>query len=69
MILQLPFAVSIPEEGSVFDYYLDLKKYAFLPWSERHREGGTSGGSGYIVLPEVSSFPLLISVYCLNIKH
>ncbi len=54
MILQLPFAVSIPEDGSVFDYYLDLKGYMFLPWSDRHREKGKAGGGGYIALPEVS---------------
>ena len=50
-ILQLPFAVSLPEEGSVFDYYLDLKSYQFLPWSERRQEGRDTGG--YIALPEV----------------
>lgn len=52
--MQLPFAVSIPEEGSVFDYYLDLKRYTFLPWSDRHQNRGPAGNS-YIVLPEVSS--------------
>lgn len=50
-ILQLPFAVSLPEEGSVFDYYLDLKSYQFLPWSERRQEGRDT--AGYIALPEV----------------
>ena len=50
-ILQLPFAVTLPEEGSVFDYYLDLRSYQFLPWSERRLEGRDT--AGYIALPEV----------------
>ena len=54
-IMQLPFLVPLPEEGSVFDYYLNLKQYQFILWSQR---GGGSGGksirsSGYITLPEV----------------
>ena len=50
----LPFSVPLPEDGCVFDYYLDLRRYQFLPWSERKAEGGgatTSGG--FVSSPEV----------------
>ena len=53
LIMQLPYAVPLPDEGSVFDYFLDLKIYHFLPWAERKSEGRKSSGSGYIALPEV----------------
>ena len=56
--MQLPYAVPLPEEGSVFDYILDLKIYHFVPWSEKKAESrkrsGSTGDGGYIVLPEVS---------------
>ncbi len=56
LIMQLPYAVPLPEEGSVFDYFLDLKIYQFLPWSERKAEArkrGSNTDGGYIVLPKV----------------
>lgn len=57
--MQLPYAVPLPEEGSVFDYFLDFKLYHFLPWEEKKLEkrsnnnSGGGGGEGYITLPEV----------------
>ena len=56
MIMQLPYAISLPEEGSVFDYYLNLRQYQFLPWAVRR--GGSSGevsSTGYVSLPEVNT--------------
>lgn len=50
----MPFDMSLPEEGSVFDYYLNLSQYKFVPWSERKR-GGTVSASGYVSIPEVSN--------------
>lgn len=57
--MQLPFMVPLPEEGSVFDYFLNLKQYQFIPWSQRAGtepgHGHTKGmkSSGYVPLPEV----------------
>ena len=54
-IMQLPYMVSLPEEGSVFDYYLNLKQYQFIPWSQRGGDTNTRTmrSSGYVSLPEV----------------
>ena len=53
--MQLPYAVPLPEEGSVFDYYLNLRQYQFLPWADRKgNSGGDISSSGYVSLPEVS---------------
>ena len=55
LIMQLPYAVPLPEEGSVFDYYLNLRQYQFLPWADRKgNSGGDISSSGYVSLPEVS---------------
>ena len=53
--MQLPYMVSLPEEGSVFDYYLNLKQYQFVPWNERGGDTATRvmKSSGYVPLPEV----------------
>ena len=59
--MQLPFAVPLPEEGSVFDYYLDLRRYEFLPWRERHQERSSGG---YITLPEVRVGASLVPSFC-----
>lgn len=59
-VMQLSFTVPLPEEGSVFDYYLNLKQYQFIPWSQRagtdpSGRGGSKAArsSGYVPLPEV----------------
>ena len=54
-IMQLPFLVPLPEEGSVFDYCLNLKQYQFVPWSQRGGEAANKStrSSGYVSLPEV----------------
>ena len=62
-IMQLPFAVPLPEEGSVFDYFLDLNHYQFIPWSER--KGASKHHSrGYVSSSEVC-FPecTIVSVH------
>ncbi len=52
----IPFEMSVPEEGSVFDYYLNLRQYKFLPWSERKGGGSKDvSASGYVSFPEVST--------------
>ncbi len=51
--MTLPYAVPLPEEGTVFDYYLNLKQYRFIPWTGRKAEKKQGIGSGYISLPEV----------------
>lgn len=52
--MQLPFMVPLPEEGSVFDYFLNLKQYQFVPWSRRGETASrTLRSSGYVALPEV----------------
>ena len=68
-VMQLPFMVPLPEEGSVFDYFLNLKQYQFIPWSQRGAEPGTSGtkgvkSSGYVPLPEV----ILLEYYLMYIS-
>ena len=52
--MQLPYAVPLPEDGSVFDYFLDLKLYQFIPWAER-KSGTRRSSGGYVTLPEVCS--------------
>ncbi len=52
----IPFEMSVPEEGSVFDYYLNLRQYKFLPWSERKGGGSKDvSASGYVSFPEVNT--------------
>ena len=66
-IMQLPYMVSLPEEGSVFDYYLDMKQYQFVPWNERGRDTATRAvrSSGYISLTEVLDHCLiLVATFC-----
>lgn len=64
-IMQLPFAVSLPEEGSVFDYFLDLRRFQFLPWTERG-SGSSRCSGGYITLPEVSLYDAGSGTHCLD---
>lgn len=64
--MQLPYAIPLPEEGSVFDYYLDLRRYQFVPWAERTwGSGGTASasGSGYVVLPELERTAYVADLY------
>ena len=60
-VMQLPFMVPLPEEGSVFDYYLNLKQYQFVPWNERGGDTATRAmkSSGYVPLPEVLHHSLI----------
>jgi len=53
MIMQLPYATSLPEEGSVFDYHLNLRLHQFQPWSERKTSSNILS-TGYVPLPEVT---------------
>ena len=52
LIMQLPYAVHLPEDGSIFDYFLDLKMYQFNPWKARKITSRRATG-GYIATPEV----------------
>lgn len=45
--------VSMPAEGTVFDYWLEQKTYRFRPWRER-RGGKISAREDYVLLPEVN---------------
>ena len=61
-INDLPMSVSFPEEGSVFDYYLDLQTYKFELWS--NRKGRLAPRSnGYIPTPELSRLAYVAEVY------
>ena len=50
---ELLMGVSMPAQGSVFDYWLEQKSYNFKPWRER-RGGKMSIRGDYVLLPEVS---------------
>ena len=70
VVVKLPYEVSIPEAGSVFDYYLDLKQYQYLSWDERPAKEDVL--DGYVALPEVqrvSSAPFLLAFFLLCINH
>lgn len=55
-------SVSFPDEGSVFDYYLDLRTYRFEPWSKR--KGRLSPkANGYIPTTELSRVAYIVEVY------
>ena len=60
LILRLPYAIPLPEEDTVFDYFLDLKSYQFLPWSKRKADSQTHYVGGYVVLPEVHNHYAII---------
>ena len=64
LIMQLPFAIPLPEEGSVFDYYLDLRRYQFVPWAERAGASSASASSsGYVALPELERIAYIADLY------
>ena len=50
---QLLYTVPLPEEGSLFDYCLDLTTYQFIAWTARN-VGKKSSSGQYATLPEVS---------------
>ena len=55
LISQHAVGVSIPLEGTVFDYWLDMQTYNFKPWQERRgRKNPITVKGSYVVLPEVS---------------
>lgn len=45
----------LPTTGVVFDYFLDLKSYRFLAWTERKRTSSTcsTNNNVYVHIPEV----------------
>ena len=53
---QLLYTVPLPEEGSLFDYCLDLNTYQFIAWTARN-VGKRSSSGQYAILPEVSVHP------------
>ena len=54
-----PQPISLPETGSVFDFYVDNKTGTFIPWSERQMEKVRKVVSSYTVVPEVCKLSLL----------
>ena len=61
-INDLPMSISFPEEGSVFDYYLDLQTYRFEHWSKR-KSRLTPKSNGYIPTSELSRVAYIAEVY------
>ena len=61
-IKDMPISVGFPDEGCVFDYYLDLQTYQFEPWSKR--KGRLSvRHTGYVPTPELSCVAYIAEVY------
>ena len=61
-INELPMFVNFPDDGCVFDYYLDLQTYRFEPWSKRKGRMSTNH-SGYIPTPELNRIAYVVEVY------
>ena len=61
-INDMPVSVSFPDEGSVFDYYLDLQSYKFEPWSKRKGRLAPKR-TGYIPTPELTRAAYITEVY------
>ena len=55
-------SVSFPEEGSVFDFYLDLQTYRFEHWSKRKSRLAPKS-NGYIPTSELSRVAYIAEVY------
>lgn len=66
-IRDMPFSVSLPDEGSVFDYYLDLKTYQFLPWSTRKTKDDKKI-SGFVATSELTRLSYVVDLY-LSYNH
>ena len=61
-INDMPISVGFPDEGCVFDYYLDFQTYRFEPWSKR--KGRLSvRHSGYVPTPELTCVAYIAEVY------
>ena len=58
----MPFSVPLPEEGSVFDYYLDLKTYQFLLWSTRKTKENKKT-SGFVATTELTKLSYIVDLY------
>ena len=61
-ISDLPMSVSFPDEGSVFDYYLDLQTFRFEPWSKR-RGRLAPKSNGFIPTPDLSRVAYVAELY------
>lgn len=61
-ISEMPLSVSFPEDGCVFDYYLDLQTYRFDPWSKR-KGRLMPRHSNYIPTPELSRVAYVAELY------
>ena len=61
-INDLPMSVCFPEEGSVFEYYLDLQTYKFEHWSKR-KSRLVPKSNGYIPTPELSRVAYIAELY------
>uniref|UniRef100_A0A1X7TIU7 AAA+ ATPase domain-containing protein n=2 Tax=Amphimedon queenslandica TaxID=400682 RepID=A0A1X7TIU7_AMPQE len=68
VVSSLPMANDIiPQDGLVFDYFLDQKTQQFLPWSERKRDSGASKSNtpidSYVPIPELERFVYISELY------
>ena len=45
--------VMVPEQGTVYDYYVDFKTGHFVRWADRTLERARNVATHYTVLPEV----------------
>ena len=58
----MPFALNFPEEDSVFDYYLDLKTFDFMPWEFRRTREKVMG-KGFVPIPELTRLAYIVDLY------
>lgn len=55
LVSQLNIDVSIPLDGTVFDYWLDLQAYKFKSWKDYYsKKSKPAVKERYVMLPEVS---------------
>ncbi len=51
-----PYTISLPDSGTVFDYYVDCKIGAFMHWREKQPEKNRKVVASYTIIPEVRFF-------------
>ena len=61
--------ITIPDEGTVFDYCVDMKVGAFQKWSERQMEKTRNLPQTYMVIPEVGHTTGSIHMMCVYVRY
>ncbi len=56
-----PYTISLPDSGTVFDYYVDCKIGAFMHWREKQPEKNRKVVASYTIIPEVGFLETLSS--------